>query len=241
MIHKKLGLIGKNISYSFSKAFFEDKFKKLGLKNLSYDLYDLKEIAEVESIFKAENLIGFNVTQPYKVEIISYLDELSEEAAKIGAVNTVLIKNGRKIGFNTDAFAFEKYLLILKKEHHQKALILGNGGASKAIQFVLNKLNISFQIVCRNCEFNFENLTKETVSEHPLIIQTTPVGTFPNIADHLPFPFEALTKNHLVLDLIYNPEETAFLKKASQFDAKTMNGKYMLEQQAEKAWQIWHS
>ena len=241
MIYKKLGLIGKNISYSFSKNYFEDKFKKLGLKDFSYDLFDLNEVTEVESIFKLENLVGFNVTQPYKVDVIPYLDELSEEAEKIGAVNTILLKNGRKIGYNTDAFAFEKSLLILKKEHHQKALILGNGGASKAVQFVLNKLNIPFQIVCRNCEFNFENFNIETVSKHHLIIQTTPVGTFPNIIEHVPFPFEALTKNHLVIDIIYNPEETEFLKKASSFGAKTMNGKYMLEQQAEKAWQIWHS
>ena len=102
-------------------------------------------------------------------------------------------------------------------------------------------MNIPFQIVCRNCDINFENLTKETVSNHEIIIQTTPVGTFPNIAEHLAFPFEVLTKDHIILDLIYNPEETSFLKKANQFGAKTMNGKYMLEQQAEKAWQIWHS
>lgn len=241
MNRKKLGLIGKNISYSFSKSFFEDKFKELDLKDYSYDLFDLKEIADVKSIFNIKNLIGFNVTQPYKVEIISYLDELSEEAEKIGAVNTVLIKNGKKIGYNTDVFGFEKSLLKKKEIHHQKALILGNGGASKAVQFVLNKFNIHFQIVCRNCEVNFGNLTIESVSNHELIIQTTPVGTFPNILEHVKFPFEALTKNHLIIDLIYNPEETAFLQKAASFGAKTMNGKHMLEEQAEKAWQIWHS
>lgn len=240
-MNKKLGLIGKNISYSFSKTFFEAKFEKSGLKDLSYDLFDLNDIAEVESIFEIENLVGFNVTQPYKVKIIPYLDELSDEATEIGAVNTVLIKNGKKIGFNTDAFGFEQSLLMLKGNHNQKALILGNGGAAKAVRYILNRSGIPFQIVCRTCEVNFENLDKETVSSHNVIIQTTPVGTFPNIAEHLSFPFEALTKNHSVIDLIYNPEETAFLKKAAQFGAKTMNGKYMLEQQAEKAWQIWNS
>lgn len=240
MENKKLGLIGKNISYSFSKIFFEDKFKKLGV-NFSYDLFDLSNIEEVETIFKMEDLLGFNVTQPYKVSIISYLDNLSEEAGKIGAVNTVLIKDGKKTGYNTDAFGFEKTLLKMKKESNQSALILGNGGATKAVQFVLNKYNIPFKIISRKGKINFYNLDKTLISDHQIIINCTPVGTFPDVKDHLPFPFEMLTENHLVIDLIYNPEVTEFLRKAAGFGAQIINGKYMLEQQAEKAWQIWNT
>lgn len=241
MSQKKLGLIGKNISYSFSKKYFEDKFKDLGLNDFTYDLFDIPDINEIETIFKTENLLGLNVTQPYKVAIINQLDELSEEAEKIGAVNTILIKNGKKIGYNTDAFGFEKSLLKKKEKHHKKALILGNGGAAKAVQFVLNKHEIPFKIISRKGDISFEDLNEKLISTHQIIINCTPVGTFPNVKEHLPFPFEFLTKNHLVLDLIYNPEETELMKKSAHFGAKTMNGKYMLEQQAEKAWQIWNS
>ena len=241
MNYKKLGLVGRNISYSFSKTFFEKKFEKLGLKDISYDLFDLSNIEEIEQVFNIENLIGFNVTQPYKVAIIPYLNVLSDEAKEIGAVNTVLIKDGKKIGYNTDAFGFEQSLIKMKKDQEQKALILGNGGAAKAVEFVFNKYNIPYKVICRKGEVTFDDLTESLIKEHEIIVQCTPVGTFPNISDHLPFPFQALTKNHIVLDLIYNPEVTEFLKKAELYGAKTMNGKYMLEQQAEKAWQIWNS
>lgn len=237
----KLGLVGRNISYSFSKTYFEDKFQKLGLKNCSYNLFDLTNIELITDVFKNDDLTGLNVTQPYKVAILTYLDALSDEAFAIGAVNTILIKNGKKTGYNTDAFGFEQSLLMMKKDHHKKALILGDGGAAKAVKFVLNKYNIPFKVISRNGLDNFENLSENCVQNHDIIIQCTPVGTYPNIEKHLPFPFQALTNNHLVMDLIYNPAETEFLKKAAHFGAKTMNGQYMLEQQAEKAWQIWNS
>ena len=236
----KLGLIGKNISYSFSKNYFENKFKKLFLKNHTYDVFDLNDISEVDQVFKNENLTGLNVTIPFKEKIIPYLDELSDEAEKIGAVNTILIKDQIKKGFNTDAFGFEKTLLLHQKEHHQSALILGNGGAAKAVKYILEKQGISYQTVTRNSDLNFENLTEEIVVEHSLIIQCTPVGTFPNIDDCLDFPFVGLTSQHLVIDLIYNPTYTSFIKMAGENGAKTVNGFYMLEQQAEKAWEIWN-
>ncbi|CAA7386502.1 shikimate dehydrogenase family protein [Chryseobacterium fistulae] len=238
--NKKLGLIGKNISYSFSKKFFEDKFQKLMLKNYSYEIFDLNEIDEVENLFLIPDLLGFNVTIPYKEKIINYLDELSDEAKNIGAVNCVLIENGKKIGYNTDAFGFEKTLLLHKKQHHNKALILGNGGAAKAIQYVLDKNNISAKIVSRNTPLNFDNLDKDIVNQHKIIIQCTPVGTFPHIEDCLDFPFEGISKGHLIIDLIYNPNYTKFIVNASEKGAKTVNGYYMLEQQAEKAWEIWN-
>lgn len=237
---KKLGIIGRNISYSFSKKYFEDKFQRLMLKNYSYDIFDLEDISEVEKIFEIPNLIGLNVTIPYKEKILPYLDELSDEAEKMGAVNCIVIKNNHKKGFNTDAVGFEKTLLVHRKENHNSALILGNGGAAKAVQYILDKYEIPYQTVSRKSELNFENLTKETVAENLLIIQCTPVGTFPNVDDCLEFPFDGVTENHLIIDLIYNPNYTSFIKKASEKGAKTVNGYYMLEQQAEKNWEIWN-
>lgn len=238
--HKKLGLIGRNIAYSFSKKFFENKFQKLMLNDFSYDIFDLNEIDEVENLFSKPGLLGFNVTIPYKEKIIDYLDELSDEAQKIGAVNCVLIENGKKKGYNTDAFGFEKTLLLHKKPHQNSALILGNGGAAKAVKYALDKNGISSKIISRNSDINFENLDKKTVANHKIIIQCTPVGTFPNVDDCLNFPFDGITKDHLIIDLIYNPNYTQFIIKASEKGAKTVNGYYMLEQQAEKAWEIWN-
>lgn len=238
--NKKLGLIGRNISYSFSKKFFEDKFQKLMLKGYSYDIFDLKEIDEVENLFSKPELLGFNVTIPYKEKIIEYLDELSDEAEKIGAVNCVLIQNGKKTGYNTDAYGFEKTLLLHKKSHQNSALILGNGGAAKAVKYILDKHGISSKTISRNTEINFENLDKETVQNHQIIVQCTPVGTYPNVNDCLTFPFEGLSRRHLIIDLIYNPNYTQFIINASEKGAKTVNGYYMLEQQAEKAWEIWN-
>ncbi len=209
------------------------------LKNYSYDLFDIKEIREIEKIFSDSQPIGLNVTIPYKEKIIDYLDELSEEAEKTGAVNCILIQNNIKKGFNTDVYGFEKTLQLHRKENHNSALVLGNGGAAKAVKYVLEKLNIPYKIVARNSELNFENLSESIVAENPLIIQCTPVGTFPNIDDCLDFPFAGITKNHLVIDLIYNPDYTNFIKKSAEKGAKTLNGLYMLEQQAEKAWEIW--
>ncbi len=238
--NKKLGLIGKNISYSFSKKYFEDKFQKLMLKGYSYSIFDLPEIHEIENLFSSPELLGFNVTIPYKEKIIDYLDELSDEAREIGAVNCVRIENGKKTGYNTDAFGFEKTLMLHKKQHQNSAIILGNGGAAKAVKYILDKHEIPNITVSRTTEINYENLDKEMVEQHKLIIQCTPVGTFPNVEDCLEFPFEALTSDHLIIDLIYNPNYTKFIINASEKGAKTVNGYYMLEQQAEKAWEIWN-
>jgi shikimate dehydrogenase len=238
--NKKLGLIGRNISYSFSKKFFEDKFQKLMLKGYSYTIFDLTEIYEVNELFAIPDLIGFNVTIPYKEKIIDYLDDLSEEAKKIGAVNCVLIENGKTTGYNTDAFGFEKTLLLHKKPHQESAIVLGNGGAAKAVKYILNKNNIPSVTVSRNTEINYLNLDRKMVEDHKIIIQCTPVGTFPNVEECLDFPFEGITKDHLIIDLIYNPSYTQFIIKASEKGAKTVNGYYMLEQQAEKAWEIWN-
>lgn len=209
------------------------------LPEYAYDLFDLKDIKEVERLFKVPNLAGFNVTIPYKEEILPYLHHLSEEAAAVGAVNCVSITNGIRTGYNTDVAGFEKTLLLHAASGHSPALILGAGGAAKAVAFVLRQHQIPYKTVSRKGSLTFGDLTAEMVNSHKLIIQCTPVGTFPAVSETLPFPFEGLTAQHLVLDLIYNPTVTAFLERSAAFGAKTANGFYMLEQQAEKSWQIW--
>ena len=236
----KFGLIGRNISYSFSKKYFEQKFHQLSLLDYSYDLFDIQQIEEIEKIFSIDNLRGLNVTIPYKEQVIPFLDELSDEAEKIGAVNCILIKNGKKTGYNTDVFGFEKSLLTYPKILSEKALILGNGGAAKAVKYIFDKYNIDYQIVSRKTELNFKNLSEEIVKEHKIIVQCTPVGTFPDVEQSLPFPFSGIFSQHVVIDLIYNPPQTQFLRKAHEMGAETMNGLLMLEQQAEKAWEIWN-
>ena len=237
---KKFGLVGRNISYSFSKKYFTNKFKKLFLKDHSYEIFDLHKIEDLSTITSIHGLKGFNVTIPYKEQIIPFLDELSDEAKKIGAINTVVIKDGRTIGYNTDTFGFERTLNLHRKKHHNSAIILGDGGAAKAVKYVLDKNNIPYITVTRKSEINFDTLTAEQVQEHHLIIQCTPVGTFPNVEESLKFPFEALNEQHLIIDLIYNPDYTQFIKNAYKYNAKCVNGYFMLEQQAEKAWEIWN-
>ena len=236
---KNFGLIGKNIAYSFSESHFHDKFRKENITNSTYQLFDLKSISEVEELFQTKELKGFNVTIPYKEEIIPYLDELSPEAQKIGAVNCVKIQNNKRIGFNTDAFGFENSLQPLLEKHHQKALILGDGGAAKAVKFTLSKLGIDFQSVTRKGELKFEDLNQEIISKHPLIINCTPVGTFPDLEASPDIPYQFITTSHLLYDLIYNPEKTKFLQLGEIKGAKIKNGYEMLVLQAEKSWEIW--
>ena len=239
----QLGLIGKNISYSFSKGFFANKFINENIVGIAYDVFDLQQIQEVENVFKIDQLRGFNVTIPYKQDIISYLDELSPEAKAIGAVNTVLIENGRKIGHNTDYFGFKNSLEPLLQPHHNKALILGFGGAAKAVAYVLDQLNIDYLVVSRNPtrnEISYEGLTKEIIDQFTVIINCSPVGTFPNVTDAPKIPYEFLTPNHLLYDLIYNPEVTQFLQNGLDQGAIIKNGYEMLVLQAEKSWEIWN-
>ena len=240
---KQFGLIGRNISYSFSKGYFADKFKNENIVGSAYDVFDLQQIQEVEKVFEIEGLKGFNVTIPYKQEIISYLDNLSPEAKEIGAVNTVLIQDGKKIGHNTDCFGFETSLQPLLKSNHTKALVLGYGGAAKAIIYVLYKLGIEFQIVSREKSDNritYDDLNEAIIKTHHLIINCSPIGTFPNITSAPNIPYEFLTADHLLYDLIYNPEVTQFLQNGLDKGATIKNGYEMLIQQAEKSWEIWN-
>lgn len=240
---KQFGLIGRNISYSFSKGYFADKFKNENIVGSTYDVFDLQQILEVEKVLEIKDLKGFNVTIPYKQEIIQYLDELSPEAEKIGAVNTVLIQDGKRIGHNTDCFGFETSLQPLLKPNHTKALVLGYGGAAKAVIYVLDKLGIQYQIVSReasNNKISYDDLNEDIINTHHLIINCSPIGTFPNITSAPNIPYHYLSKDHLLYDLIYNPEVTQFLQNGLDKGATIKNGYEMLVQQAEKSWEIWN-
>ncbi len=242
---KKFGLLGKNIGYSFSRTYFSDKFKKENLEGYSYENFDTPSIADwQQTILTTPNLKGLNITIPYKEAVIPLLDELSKKAKTIGAVNCVKIsKNKKTKGFNTDYYGFKKSLQPLLQPHHKKALILGTGGASKAIAFALQKMNIEYRFVSRQQIPNgltYSELTTTVFSEYTIIINTTPLGTFPDIEAHPSIPYEYFSNQHIAYDLIYNPEETAFLKKAKNFGATTKNGYEMLVLQAEKAWKIWN-
>lgn len=242
----KLGLIGKTLDYSFSKIYFEEKFRTLGLTNHSYHNFEIPTFKALSEFIKKDALLlnGFNVTIPYKQLIINLLDEKSEEVKKIGAVNTVLVKNRKLIGYNTDYYGFQQSIKPFLKPFHTKALILGTGGASKAIAFALTQLNIEFLFVSRSPSEKNQidyNQVKETILEQfLLVINTTPMGTFPKVEEFPPIAYQFLTTQHLCYDLVYNPQETTFLKKAKKQKALTLNGKNMLKIQAEKAWEIWN-
>lgn len=242
---KKLGLLGKDISYSFSRSYFKEKFKNEGISDISYENFDIENIDLFPSLINnTKNLKGLNVTIPYKEKVIPYLDKLNKKAKAIGAVNTIRItKKGKLIGYNTDCYGFKNSIKPFLKAHHKKALILGTGGASKAIAFSLTEMGISYEYVSRklskNIAFSYDTLCEEDVKNHQIIINSTPLGTFPNIEDCPNIPFEAINEKHILFDLIYNPEETTFLKRGKKNGATIINGLNMLKLQAEKAWSIW--
>ena len=239
----KFGLVGKNISYSFSKNYFTKKFKILGLDNYEYYTYDIESIQDL-SIIINQHVAGLNVTIPYKEQIIEFLDEIDEEANKIGAVNTIkIIKNNKLKGFNTDVYGFEESLQPLLESHHKKALVLGTGGASKAVVFVLQKLNIKYLIISRNPvndQLAYRDISKDILKNYKIIINCTPVGTFPDVDVYPDIPYQHLTEKHLLYDLIYNPAKTRFLMEGEKRGVTIQNGLKMLELQAEKSWEIWN-
>jgi shikimate dehydrogenase len=249
---KTYGLIGKTLSHSFSKRYFTDKFEFEGLSDSCvYKNFELKAIEEFKNLLQKEtSLHGLNVTLPYKEQIIPFLDHVDSVALQIGAVNTIKITRTlsgsiyQLTGFNTDVTGFSKTLKPLLQEHHKGALILGTGGASKAVEWVLNELNIPFKKVSRSPEkdmLSYDQLNKETMQEFPVIINTTPVGTFPGIEDAPLIPYEHLSSKNLLYDLIYNPAQTKFLRMAMLNDAIVCNGLEMLKIQAEESWIIWNS
>lgn len=244
---KKLGLIGFPLGHSFSKKFYEEKFEWEQITGFHYDLYPIEDIAAFPSIYEHEPAFcGFNVTIPHKRNVMRFLNEFSPEATEINAVNCIQIKwqNGKPYlkGFNTDAFGFEQSLRPFLKPHHTQALVLGNGGAAQAVYYILNKLGIPYKIVSRsrdNGDLIYSDLTDEIVASHKLLINCSPVGTFPKIEEAPDIPYEGIGTDHLLYDLVYNPEETTFLKKGKARGAAIKNGHEMLILQAEKNWEIW--
>lgn len=237
------GLIGKDIDYSFSRKYFNKKFEK---ENLSYKYvnFDINHIEEIHTIFKENTeLKGLNVTIPYKESVLPFLDRLSPEAEAIGAVNTIQIDSNKKlIGHNTDYYGFQQAIKPFLNPYHKAALILGTGGAAKSIKFALDQWHINNIQVSRTKQMNtirYSELDEEILKIHKIIINTTPLGTYPNTETYPELPYSYLTEKHLLFDLTYNPSQTMFMKLGAKNKAQTTNGYRMLIAQAEKAWQIW--
>ena len=241
----KFGLLGRDISYSFSKAHFTKKFENEGLQH-TYENFDMENISEFPNVLKNNpDLKGLNVTIPYKEQIMPYLDSIDKTAEEIGAVNTITISTtGHLKGYNTDCYGFKNSIQPLLKPHHKSALILGTGGASKAVAYVLRELGISFEYVSRNqnniAKYTYSDLTPTLINSKLILINCSPVGTYPNINDCPDIPYEGITNKHLLYDLIYNPLQSKFLSIGAYKGAITCNGLKMLELQAEKAWNIWN-
>ena len=238
------GLIGKKIDYSFSKSYFKEKFERENLNHCFYNNYDLESINDFLKTIEENEISGLNVTIPYKESIINYLDDLDPSAKTIGAVNTIKIENKNFLkGYNTDYLGFIKSLKD-NNFFHKKALILGTGGASKAIIYALKSLNTKTTVVSRKRKENciiYRYLNKDIILKNTLIINCTPLGTFPKIEEYPKIPYEFITKKHLCYDLIYNPNKTKFLEKSEIRGASIINGLQMLENQAKESWKIWNS
>lgn len=240
------GLIGFPLSHSFSKLYFTQKFTVQGIVNARYELFPLANIQEFTTLC-AQNphLKGLNVTIPYKEAVIPYLAELDEEARQIGAVNTIaFLPHGRTKGYNTDVYGFEQTLVPLLQPYHRRALVLGTGGAAKAVVFVLGKLQIPYWQVSRNPapgQLHYGQIDQKLLQTCTVVVNTTPLGMYPNIHLFPPLPYQFAGKQHLFYDLVYNPEQTLFLEKAARQGAIIQNGLQMLHLQAERAWQIWNN
>jgi shikimate dehydrogenase len=236
------GLIGHPLSHSFSPEYFRNKFSHLGIAD-TYELLEIENLALIRSQIADLGWKGFNVTIPHKTSIMPFLDSITPIAQQIGAVNAVKISDGKWIGTNTDAPGFEKSILPFLENHFPRALIIGTGGASKAIDFVLKDKGIETWFLSRKPleknHLGYDQLETASLKHFPLIIQTTPLGTFPNIEDCPPLPYDGMNEQHFLVDLIYNPEETKFLSAGKQRGARIQNGRRMLEIQADLSWEFW--
>lgn len=241
---KRYGLIGYPLSHSFSEKYFSEKFQREEIEDCTYELFPLENIEDVRLLFEVnKDLHGLNVTIPYKETVIQYLDDLDETAEKIGAVNCIKIDEIQKTGYNTDHAGFRDSIKHLLKKHHKKALILGTGGSSKAIAFALKELGLEFKYVSRAKKENqliYSDLDKSILDEYPVIINCSPAGMFPDLHSCPQIPYQFLSKQNLLFDLIYNPEKTIFMEKGQGKGAVVKNGLEMLRLQAEYAWEIWN-
>ena len=241
---RQFGLIGYPLSHSFSQKFFTEKFLKENVMNAQYDNFPISSIESFAALWKEHpSLEGLNVTIPYKKEVIPFLQHSSAVVQEIHACNCIRKFNNELYGYNTDVTGFEKSLLPFLKVHHTHALILGTGGASAAVQWVLQKLNIQFQVVSRkgNANLTYDQLSASVIESHTLIINTSPLGMFPNVNEAPPIAYDAITAQHHLYDLVYNPTETLFMKNGLAKGATVQNGLAMLHIQAEESWAIWNA
>ena len=242
---RRFGLIGYPLSHSFSQQYFTEKFLREGITGCVYENYPISQVEELSMILREyTDLEGLNVTIPYKEKVIPFLSKQNEVVKTIGACNCIRIHNGELSGYNTDVTGFEQSLLPFLAPHHRKALVLGTGGAAKAVHYVLNKLGIQFLEVSRNAggikKISYQQVTPLLLKEHLLVINTTPLGMYPETGVCPALPYEALTPQHYLFDLVYNPAETLFLHKGKQQGAVIKNGSDMLAIQAEESWKIWN-
>lgn len=238
------GLLGRGIDYSFSRTYFSEKFRIEKLLHCSYENFDLPNLNDFKETLQTPHLRGMNVTIPYKQEVMPFLDDLDEVSKAIGAVNTIVFeKNGTTKGYNTDHIGFSESVTPLLHEQVTDALILGTGGASKAIVYALNKMGIRTQYVSRKrseIALGYDEISAELIKKHKLIVNCTPLGTFPNIEEKPDIDYASLTPKHVLFDLIYNPNETAFMKEGTRYGATVSNGQAMLVGQAEASWKLWN-
>ena len=242
---RRFGLIGKKLGHSFSARYFAEKFEREGLQDCDYSLYELPEIECVKEFMLKPNLVGFNVTIPYKQQVIPYLDDLHPQAAEVGAVNCVkILPDGRKIGYNTDVDGVRVSLnKLLGGDKVESALILGTGGAAQAVDYVLRERRIELKVVSRDKsrgDLTYDELSQDVMSAHRLIVNASPVGMFPACDDAPAIPYAMLSSSHYLFDLVYNPLVTRFMELGAAQGAKTLSGIDMLYAQAESAWRIWN-
>ena len=235
---RRIALVGKNLSSSFSIKFFNEKIKKENIKNIEYVNLEINRIDQLHNYIKKKNIIGLNVTSPYKLSIKKYLNKIDNVSSKIGAINTIKVEGNNLIGFNTDYLGFMK---AYKEQllNSKKCLVLGNGGASKSIQYVLRKLNLDYLVISRRSKFDYEFLKKINLTEFGIIINTTTLGMVHNIDTFPDINYDQVNEMHTAIDLIYNPVQRKFLKKCQKKCANTLNGHEMLIYQAIESWKIW--
>ena len=240
---KQFGLIGRDIEYSFSRKYFLEKFSSnLNLSDCNYRNFDLESIDLIKDFIDDKDLGGLNVTIPYKIEVIEYLDEISDEAKEIGAVNTICFEDGKRIGYNTDIYGFSQSLKASSINRIDSAIVLGTGGASKTVIYFCKINNIPFKILSRkkskDC-LSYKEIDHSFFEGKVLIVNCTPIGTHPKINECPDLPYDLLNKENILFDLVYNPPETLFIKKGKEIGCKTLNGYEMLKFQAEKSWKLW--
>jgi len=243
---RRYGLIGYPLSHSFSQKYFTEKFQREQIADCVYENFPLADISKFSALIQQhDDLCGLNVTIPYKEKVIPFLTEQSDVVKATGACNCIKINNGRLAGYNTDVIGFENSLKPLLQPHHTKALVLGTGGAAKAVHYVLNKLGIAFTEVSRTpskaAQIAYDKIGEASISEYQLIINTSPVGMYPKVDECPPLPYQFLTSKHYLYDLVYNPAKTLFLQKGEAQGAAVKNGHDMLIIQAEEGWRIWNS